>query len=217
MSEVHIDQDGRRLFDISPLIDRALPVWPGEPSFSASLSSSIAAGAPVNVSVMTTTTHLGAHADAPFHLLPSGRGIAALPLLPFLGRCQVLSVPPVPELQPKHLPLDHIHAPRLLLQTGSVRDRNVFPHSFTALGAALANTLVHVGLLLLGIDTPSVDPFESKTLDAHHALIGGGVQILEGLVLDDVPEGIYELIALPLRIGGIDASPVRAVLRQLDA
>ena len=93
----------------------------------------------------------------------------------------------------------------------------VFPESFTALSPALAEHLAGAGTLLVGLDTPSVDPFDSKHLAAHHALFRNGVANLEGLVLDDVPPGLYELIALPLRLAGLDASPVRAVLRELPA
>lgn len=206
------------LYDLSPIVRPELPVWPGDTPFSAPLAWSMAEGGTVNVSAITTTPHLGSHADAPFHTEPRGEGIADLPLERYLGPCRVVKVPPQPLIEPRHLDgIDLSSPPRLLLKTESVRDRKTFPERFSAISPELAALLGEKRVLLVGLDTPSVDPFDSKTLDTHHALAKGGVAILEGLVLDGVPEGIYELIALPLRMAGLDASPVRAVLRTLEA
>ena len=205
------------LYDVSPTIRPETPVWPGDTPFSCHLAWSIAAGASVNVSALTTTPHLGSHVDAPFHTEPRGDGAADLPLEPYLGPCRVVKVPPAALVEPRHVgALELGSPPRILFKTESVRDRRSFPERFTALSPELAALLAEKRMVLVGLDTPSVDPFDSKTLDAHHALVRGGVAILEGLVLDGVPEGLYELIALPLKIAGLDASPVRAVLRRLE-
>ncbi len=216
-----------KLYDLSPRIDPDIPVWPGDTPFSTRLTARLADGASVNLSALTSTPHLGSHADAPFHTEENGAGIEAMPLAPYLGLCQVVEVPreadgrPPALVEPRHLvdaagrPLDPAEPPRLLLKTGSVADRTVFPERFTALSPELAALLVDAGALLVGLDSPSVDPFDSTELPAHHALFRGGVANLEGLVLDGVPPGVYELIALPLRLAGLDASPVRAVLREL--
>ena len=204
------------LYDISPPIGPAIPVWPGDTPFSCHLSWAIAAGASVNVSALTSTTHLGAHTDAPFHFDQQGPTIEALPLLPYLGRCRVIEIPRgAPLAQPEHLgSIDFAATPRILLKTGSgIGANSSFPEDFTAISPRLAEHLGRSGALLVGTDAPSVDPFTSKTLSAHHALGRGGVAILEGLLLDEVPPGEYELIALPLRLVGADASPVRAILR----
>jgi arylformamidase len=206
------------LYDLSPTIRPDTPVWPGDTPFQSRLSWAIADGASVNLSAVTTTPHLGSHADAPFHTEPRGEGMAEMPLDRYLGPCRVVRVPPQPLIEPRHLDgIDLAHPPRLLFKSESVRDRRTFPERFTALSPETAALLAERGVVLVGMDTPSVDPFDSKTLDAHHALFRGGVAILEGLVLDGVPEGVYELIALPLRLAGLDASPVRAVLRTLEA
>ena len=127
-------------------------------------------------------------------------------------------MPPTQVIEPRHVEgIDLTNPGRLLFRTDSVRDRKTFPERFTALSVELASLLGERGALLVGLDTPSVDPFDSKTLDAHHALARGRVAILEGLILDNVPEGLYELIALPLKLAGLDASPVRAVLRTLES
>lgn len=204
------------LYDLSPTITADFPVWPEDTPYQARLAWSMAEGGTVNVTAVTTTPHLGSHADAPFHTEERGEGIAELPLERYLGPCRVVKVPAVPLIEPRHVAgIDLGNPPRILFKTESVRDRRTFPQRFTALSPELAKLLAESGVLLVGLDTPSVDPFDSKTLDAHHALANGGVSNLEGLVLDGVPEGIYELIALPLKLAGLDASPVRAVLRSL--
>jgi arylformamidase len=206
------------LYDISPTIRPEIPVWPGDTPFEARLAWSIAAGASVNVAAVSTTLHLGAHADAPFHTEPRGDGVADLPLERYLGPCRVVRVPAAALIEPRHVEGIDLASPRrLLFRSDSVRDRRGFPERFTALSPELAALLGERGVLLVGMDTPSVDPFESKDLAAHHALARGGVAILESLLLDGVPEGIYELIALPLKLAGLDASPVRAVLRTLES
>ena len=204
------------LYDISPRVDAGTPVWRGDAPFECRPLSSIVDGATVNLSTVTTTLHLGAHADAPLHSERDGAGIADMPIDAYLGPCRVMRVPPQALIEPHHLKaVDIALPPRLLLRTDSVRDRSTFPHQFSALSPALANLLAERGMLLVGIDTPSIDPFDSKTLDAHHAFFRRGVANLEGLNLEGVPDGVYELIALPLRLVGCDASPVRAVLRTL--
>jgi arylformamidase len=206
------------LYDLSPTIRPETPVWPGDTPFHSRLTWSLAEGASVNLSAITTTPHLGSHADAPFHTEPRGEGISEMPLERYLGLCRVVRVPPQPLIEPRHVEGVDLASPgRILFRSESVRDRRTFPERFTALSPELAHLLGERGVLLVGMDTPSVDPFDSKTLDAHHALARGNVAILEGLVLDGVPEGVYELIALPLRMAGLDASPVRAVLRTIEA
>lgn len=205
------------LYDLSPTIRPELPVWPGDTPYSTRLVCSLAEGATVNLSAFTATAHLGSHADAPLHTEPRGDGISEMPLDCYVGRCRVVRVPPQPLIEPRHLDGIDLGSPsRILFKSESVRDRKTFPERFTALSPELAGLLVSRGVRLVGMDTPSVDPFDSTTLEAHHVLFRGGVAILESLVLDGVPEGIYELIALPLKIAGLDASPVRAVLRTVE-
>jgi arylformamidase len=205
------------LYDLSPTIRPESPVYPGDEPFSFRFTSSLAEGGAANLSVLTTTPHIGSHIDAPLHTEARGESVGDLALDPYLGPCRVVRVPPVPLLEPRHVEaLDLGHPRRLLFRTDSVRDRGRFPERFTALSPELARLLAERGLLLVGLDTPSVDPPESAGLEAHHALARGRVAILEGLVLDGVAEGVYELIALPLKLAGLDGSPVRAVLRSLE-
>ncbi len=205
------------LYDISPTVRPETAVWPGDTPFSYTVNAALSAGDPAALATVTTTLHVGAHADAPCHVEPRGGGIETLPLEPFLGPCRVVKVPPVPFLEPRHIEgLDLATPGRYLFRTDSVRDRRVFSARFTALSPELAALLAERGAALVGVDTWSVDPFGSAELPAHHALVRRGVAILEGLLLDGVPDGVYELIALPLKLAGLDGSPVRAVLRTLE-
>lgn len=213
-----------KLYDLSPTVRSGLPVWPGDTPYSSKLTCSLADGDSVNLSSFTATPHLGSHADSPFHTEPDGAGVDTLPLDAFWGPCRVVRVPAEPLVTVDHVTEALERAggavgdpPRLLLATGSVTDRSVFPEEFSALSPELARWVGEVGYRLVGLDTPSVDPFTSTDLQAHHALVAGGVVNLEGLVLDGVPEGIYELSALPLKLAGLDASPVRAVLRSVES
>ena len=202
-----------KLFDLSPKIHSGLGVWPGDVPFRREVGLSMAQGANLDLSAIHTTLHLGAHADAPSHFQLGGAGIGEVDLAVYLGPCQVLAVdlPRGARILPSHL-LSPVTAPRVLFRTSSFPDPNHFNEDFNSLSPELIEHLHARGVLLVGIDTPSVDPFESQALESHQALARTGMRNLEGLVLDGVPEGIYTLIALPLRIEGADASPVRAVL-----
>jgi len=204
------------LYDISPAISSALAVWPGDTPPSREVLQDLARGDTVTLSSLRATVHLGAHADAPSHYGVDGATIDERPLELYLGECQVVRVPgergrPVtPDLLPAE-----VSAPRVLLATGTALDPAVFNRDFAALAPESIDHLHERGVRLIGVDTPSVDPADSKTLPAHHRCLAHDMAILEGLLLADVPEGRYELIALPLRLVGFDASPVRAVLRSL--
>jgi arylformamidase len=204
-----------KLWDISPPISEALAVWPGDTPPRREILQRLERGDAVTLSTLHATVHLGAHADAPSHY---GRGAAAIeaqPLERYLGPAEVVRVagrPGVP-LGAEALPREP-RAERVLLATGPYPDFQHFHEDFAPLTPALVARLARAGVRLVGVDTPSVDAFDSKDLPAHHACLAHDVLILEGLVLRDVPEGLYELIALPLKLVGFDGSPVRAVLRE---
>ena len=153
----------------------------------------------------------GPHGDG--HYVGSGAGIAQRDLAMYLGPCQVIavSVPRGERIRPDHISVD-ITAPRVLLFTGSFPDPDVFNEDFNSLSPELVDWLDARGVVLVGIDTPSVDPFASKALETHQALHRTGMANLEGVVLGHVNPGDYTLIALPLPLTGADASPVRAAL-----
>ncbi len=202
-----------KIHDLSPLISPRLGVWPGDVPFSRSVALSMAEGANLDLSSMTATLHLGTHADAPSHYAADGAGMEAVDLAPYYGPCQVVrvAVGRGERVMPSHLH-DEIRAPRVLFHTGTFPDPESWNTDFASLSPEVIEHLHQRGVVLVGLDTPSVDPFDSKALEAHQALARTGMRNLEGLVLDQVSEGIYTLVALPLRLANADASPVRAVL-----
>lgn len=207
----------RTLYDISQPVHAGTPVWPGDAPCRLAWTMRRAEGASVNVAELRLSTHTGTHADGPFHVSDEGIRIGAAPLEAYLGPARVVDVTGRSALGTAWAEalLASGRPERLLLRTGCWRDPRVFPEDFPAPEPEAAARLAAAGVRLVGTDAPSVDPFDSKQLLTHHVLGDGGVAILENLLLDGVPEGEYELIALPLRLEEVDASPVRAVLRPL--
>ena len=208
----------RRLWDISPAIGPGYPVFPGDSEFSQRWTWTLSSDCPVNVSEITLSPHTGSHTDAPLHYDARGASIADVPLDTYLGPCRVIHVINVGALiEPAHI-VEHLYGDprRVLMRTYQVAPVLVWDSNFTAVAPETIDLLHGRGVRLIGLDTPSLDPEQSKTLDAHQRVRAHRMAILEGIVLDDVPEGDYELIALPLKIAGCDASPVRAVLRELE-
>ena len=206
-----------RIWDISQPLRPGIPVWPGDTAYEEVRTWSIGPGCPVNVARLTLSTHTGTHADAPLHYHPDGAPAGAVGLTPYLGRCRVVDLRGCgPTVLSEQL-AGHLDAPveRLLLRTYDRFPHDAWRSDFTAVSAAAIAQAAAAGVILIGTDAPSLDPQESKTLDAHNAVHAAGMAILEGLVLDDVPAGDYELIALPLKLATLDAAPVRAVLREL--
>jgi arylformamidase len=206
-----------RLWDISPPVHAASPVFPGDAPFSSVWAARIAPGCPVNVSTITLSPHTGAHADAPLHYDDAGVAIGTVDLAPYLGRCRVVhAIGCGPLVRPEHL--EHALAdlpPRLLVRTCAKAAVDHWDPLLAAYAPETVARLADLGVLLIGIDSASIDPADSKTLDSHQVIRQRGLRVLENLLLDDVPEGDYELIALPLKLTTADASPVRAVLREL--
>jgi len=204
------------LWDISPLISPQIPVWPGDTVFNAAPTWQIADGCPVHVSRMTLSTHTGAHCDAPSHYDPQGLSIDAVALDAYIGTCRVIHCIGATMVEPQHIAHALTNLPaRVLLRTYQTAPQTAWDAAFCAVAPETVTLLAQHGVRLVGIDTPSLDPLESKTLDAHQAVRSNNMAILEGIVLDAVAAGDYELIALPLKLAGMDASPVRAILRSL--
>ena len=212
--------DPRRLWDISPPVGPATPAYPGDQPYTQHWTATLGPGCAANVSAITLSPHLGAHADAPLHYAEGAAAIGAVDLAPFLGVCRVVHAMGCGRLiQPEHLrqavrPVGVGLPPRVLVRTCD-RAATTWTADFTAFAPETLDWLAGQGVRLVGIDTPSVDPADSAALDSHQRLLRLDLRVLENLVLDDVPAGDYELIALPLRWMHAEASPVRAVLRSL--
>jgi len=206
-----------RIRDISPPVHEGAPVFPGDTPYRQRWAASIGPDCPVNVGEITLSPHVGAHADAPLHYDPHGAAIGAVDLAPFLGRCRVIhAIGRGPLVEWAHLAhaLDDL-PPRVLVRTRERAFVDRWDPELVAFAPDTIERLAAHGVLLVGIDSASIDPADSKTLDSHQAIRRLDLRVLENLVLDEVPEGDYELIALPLRLTSADASPVRAVLRDL--
>ncbi|EJL87718.1 arylformamidase [Polaromonas sp. CF318] len=205
----------RKLWDISPPVDENAAVFPGDTAYSQTLHFSLAPGCPVNVNSITLSPHTGAHADAPLHYANGAASAGELDLTPYLGPCRVIHCLDCgPLVLPEHVAhaLEDLPA-RVLLRTSHSASQAW--DAFTAIAPETLELLAGKNICLIGIDTPSVDPATSQDLPSHHQLLAHGLRVLENLVLDEVAEGDYELIALPLKLTRADASPVRAVLREL--
>jgi arylformamidase len=205
----------RRIWDISQTLRPDLPVWPGDTRFGFERTWRRDEGSPVNVGRITMSTHSGTHADAPLHYAQGALDAASMEIDPYIGTCLVVDARGVNgAIDIADLP--HIDsADRVLFRTWDSFPHDEWRSDWLPIAAETVEWLALQGVKLIGTDAPSLDPQESKTMDAHHAVLKHEMRILEGLVLDDVDEGRYELVALPLKVGGGDAGLCRAILREL--
>ena len=208
--------DSAELVDISPLLSARTAVFPGDTPFSRSVLLDFSQGHNLLLSSLNSTLHLGAHADAPNHYHPHGTDIASRPLSIYFGPCQVVTsrVARGERILPHHISHAEITAPRVLFRTLSQPNPDEWNDDFNSLSPELIEFLAQKKVCLVGIDTPSVDPHDSKALETHNAIYKHDFAVLEGLVLSNVDDGFYILMAFPLKIEGADASPVRAVLQR---
>lgn len=206
-----------RLWDITQRLHPAVPLWPGEPPFVLGQHATIGDNCPVNVGAVSTPLHAGTHADAPFHYSREGATSADCDIDPYLGACVVIDVRHAKGVvEESDVDWNQVAgASRVLFRTYERFPESRWDPDFTAISPAVIARLREAGVRLVGTDAASLDPQESKTMAAHREIERGDMRILEGLVLDAVAPGTYELIALPLKIAGADASPVRAILREL--
>lgn len=207
----------KTIWDISAPVYPGSPVFPGDTPYQQQWGATITPGCPVNVASITLSPHVGTHGDAPLHYDPHGLSAGALDLAPYIGPCRVIhAIQPVGGL----ITLEHLrHAladlpQRVLVRTYERMPTDQWDAQLCAYHPDTVRALADLGVLLIGIDSASIDPAESKTLDSHQVIRQRDLRVLENLVLDDVPEGDYELIALPLKLMSADASPIRAILRR---
>ena len=207
----------KKLWDISPPVAPDSPLFPGDTGYSQQWTATISPSCPVNLSAITMSPHIGAHADAPLHYGEGAATIGQVDLAPYLGPCRVIhAIGCGPLVRPEHLAHAlHDLPPRVLVRT-CVKAPIAWSPEFSAFAPETIAALAALGVQLVGIDSQSVDPADSKLLPSHHTLLRLNLRVLENLVLDFVPAGDYELIALPLKLMLADASPVRAILRELQ-
>ncbi len=203
----------KKIIDITPRINSKMAVFPGDTPFQEDFGMDFKSGHNLSLSSIKTTVHLGAHTDAPSHYHPMGESIDRRKLSLYIGKAQVIEVETIKNhrILPKDF-ADQIKAPRVLFKTKSFPNPYEWNSDFMSLSTELLANLFMKQVILVGIDTPSVDPADDKNLESHNAIYKYDMAILEGVVLDHVKPGIYDLIALPLHIEGAEATPVRAVL-----
>jgi arylformamidase len=205
-----------KIYDISRPISPEMAIWPGDTPFSVTSLLELRMGASVNLTTLTLSSHTGSHVDAFSHFIADGATMEAMPLAAYIGPATVVTVDrPHGPLTLNDFPqIDWEQTERLLVHSAaSAHPLDQFPIEFVYPAPELADFLGSRDIVLFGSDAPSMDHVDSKTLIGHHALHRNNIAILEGLWLTGVPDGLYELIALPLKISGGDGSPVRAVLR----
>ena len=204
-----------RLRDISISLSASTPEWPGDTPWSCGWTATIANGASVNLSSVTSSPHVGTHADAPLHVRDGWPGSHELPLDAFYGPATLIDVSGLSgeigfDVIEPHVKGQSIE--RLLLRTGATIASGSFPDEWLTLSESCARTLLGFGLRLLGVDAPSVDAKNSKSLAVHAMLFSGNAFILENLDLRRIPPGSYDIIAFPVKMMSMDAAPVRAIL-----
>ena len=203
--------------DVTLRMDERLAGWPGDTPYDFQWKWRKKDGESVNVGSVEMSIHTGTHADAPYHFKEDGETIDAVAPEIYVGPALVVDTPKSATFGIETLAdFDLRTTPRVLFRTGAWEDHSRFPKTFPVMELSLIDYLADQGVRLVGLDVPSVDPPQSKSLDNHHRLGEKGIYILESLDLREAAPGRYELIALPLKIGGADGSPVRAVLRNLD-
>ncbi len=207
----------RTIWDISQTLRPGLPVWPGDTPFATGRRWTLGEDSPVTVSRFETTVHAGTHADAPLHYSAAGASAADVALDAYVGACRVVDARGADGVINRTFIEERLVAPppRVLFRTFTAFPHDRWVDRFSVVEAGAIEALADLGVRLIGVDSPSLDPQDSKTMDAHLAVLAADMRVLEGLVLDDVPPGDYELIALPLKLADLDASPVRAILRSL--
>jgi arylformamidase len=204
-----------KFYDVTVPLSPEVPTFPGDPPFRMQLVHRIADGKPYNVAHLDLGAHSGTHVDAPFHFLDGGDTVDQLPLEILFGKARVVAVPSREAVRREDLEeVDLTNDLRVLFKTrSSGKLRGDFQEDFVYLDPEAARYLVDEGIKLVGIDSLSIEKFGSKDFASHHALLGAGVVVVEGLDLSDVEPGEYDMTCLPLRIVGADASPARVVLR----
>ncbi len=207
----------QKIWDISQTLRIGIPVWPGDTAFSSERTWVLEGGCPVNVAKFSLSTHSGTHADAPLHYHAQGCAIADVDPGKYIGPCIVIDVTAVEScVLPEHIEANlPERVERVLLKTYETFPSDEWVDNYVAVSPDTIDLIAARGGILIGVDSPSLDPQEAKVLTAHKAVQHHQMAILEGLVLDDIVPGDYELIAPPLKLADVDASPLRALLRSI--
>lgn len=202
--------------DITIELSSHVAEWPGDTPFQFETPVTKEMSGSVNIGKIVTSTHIGTHVDAPYHFDIDGETIEMLDVNRYIGDASIIEVTDTEVISVSDLEQHNIQGTILLIKTDGAKDKSKFPVDVPTLSLEAVTYLNEKGIKLFGIDVPSVDKVDSKSLDVHHALYKNDIMIIENIVLDETPSGYYDFIALPLKIKGADGSPVRAVVRRKE-
>ncbi len=204
------------MWDVTVTIDPTLPTYQGDPSFKRRVVQAIADGKPADVSLLTLSAHTGTHVDAPSHLIPGGKTVDALDLAVMVGLARVVEFDAQGAITAEFFEgIDNLGADeRILLKTrnSSLWGNQGFAEDYVGLSVDAADWLIDKSVKLVGIDYLSIDAPGNAGLPVHHALLENDVVVVESLNLEQVPEGYYQLVCLPMKIGGSEGAPARVIL-----
>ena len=209
------------LIDVSVPLNSRLPAYPGNTPFRLEAIKRLANGDSSNVSTLHLSAHTGTHVDAPRHFFDDRPGVDGLDLERLIGPALVVDVSDhfTPGgIGPAALePLLPPGVARVLIKTknSALWGLPEFQKDYTGVSAAGALFLVQRGVSVVGIDYLSIESFKTPGAPAHHALLGNDVIVIEGLCLQDVAPGPYEMLCLPLRVVDADGAPARVLLRTI--
>jgi arylformamidase len=194
--------------------------WPGDPPFHIERASDQQKGDTATVSRMSLGVHTGTHMDAPVHFIRDGESIDQIPLDATVGRARVIPIRDTKSIKPEELTEYSIqNGERILFKTVNsdhAWQTDDFREDFVFISKEAAAYLVECGIRSVGVDYLSVGGFREDGPETHETLLSAGIWIIEGLDLNGVEPGDYELICLPLRLIGSDGSPARAILREVQ-
>ncbi|HCN61180.1 cyclase family protein [Mammaliicoccus fleurettii] len=198
--------------DITQPLTNDIANWPGDEPFRFELSATKEETGSVNIGCISTSTHIGTHMDAPFHFDNDGIKIHEIDLNRLIGEATLVEAIGEALITREILEGFDIKGTIIMIKTKSQAHADVFPDTVPVLTEEAIAYLSSIGIKVFGIDVPSVDDIDSKTLDNHHAFNRYDIINIENLLLEDVTQGYYDFIGLPLNIVGADGSPIRATI-----
>ena len=205
--------------DITIPVKRGMVHWPGDPPYGVERVSDMSRGDVANVSLLTIGAHTGTHIDAPLHFVREGRPIDTAPIDAVVGSCRVIAIQDPESIKATELVGHKLRSgERVLFKTRNSPKawaRDGFDENFVHIRADAAEHLVACGVQTVGIDYLSVGGYQRDGVQTHQILLGAGLWLIEGLNLTDVEPGEYELVCLPLKLAGVEASPARAIIRRI--
>jgi arylformamidase len=206
-----------KIYDLTAPVSPSLVVWQGDPPVGLSHVAHLDQGDDYTVTRMNMGAHTGTHVDAPAHFVRGGAGVEALALNALVGPVQVVDAGEAAVLTGDvldALPIDPTIS-RIVFRTSNserlLMEKSEFVEDYVALDSSGASWVVEHHIRLVGIDYLSISAYHDL-IPPHQILLGAGVIPVEGLLLEDIEPGLYQLFCLPLKLAGSDGAPARVIL-----